>query len=299
MTISEIPTDSLCDLEGLTPAHLERRKKYITASDLPAIAGLDQPWRSAGDVYLDKIGEAPARKGSVPAAIGICVEPALRRMAEHVLGVKLTRSGAWQTKGVVGATLDDLFEDRSAIVQYKTAGSGLSLEDGPPPKHLVQVHGEMYASETQLAHLVYLLGGQGPLSFRIFCVPRDEDFCRDVAAMGERFMNDHVAKRIAPKEPANLDTLKRLIRVPKKVVLVDDALIATYRDLQRARLDADKAAKAAKEQEERALALILQTDHEAEMFQSLVGTVTYLETSRKGYTVEPTTFRTARFKESA
>lgn len=295
--ITEISTETLCDLKGLSDAHLERRKKYITASDIPAVAGLDY-FRSAGDVFLDKIGEDTPWRGSVPAAIGICLEPALRRMTEHVLEVELTRSGAWQTRGVIGATLDDITKDRTAIVQYKTAGSGLTLEDGPPPNHLVQVHAEMLVSETQLAYLAYLLGGQGPLSFRIFRIDRDDAMCDDVAAVGERFMQEHVAKRIPPEEPASLRTLSRLVRVPKKSIEVPDELVSAYRELRRKRLDAEKAAEAIKEEEEKALARILQTDLEAEAFECSSGVLTYLEQVRKPYTAPEARYRVARFKEA-
>jgi predicted phage-related endonuclease len=297
--VQEISVDSICQKAGLSSAHLERRKKYITASDLPAIANASR-WKSRADVWAEKVGMVEGGKpAGLPAAIGNFCEPALRAMVEAALDVKLTRRGAWNVKGCMGATLDDVVEeDRSKIVQYKTGGDYAAdeWEEGPPIQHIIQIHGEMICSGAETAYLAALLGGFGPLKFRLFRVDRDEQLCTDLEALANDFWHNYVLTGKQPEgEYANLETLKRIVRVPNKVVPISDEMVTRWMEHKQNRLDAEKIVKGIKTAEDAALAEILTTMGDAEGGQCNMGVLTYMETHRKGYTVEATSYRSVKF----
>lgn len=297
MSITELDVSGIKAIRGFSETHAERRRNYITASDIPAIAGLD-PYRTAADVWAEKVGLAPPFEGNEATAIGTAAEPAIQTLAEAALGKKLTRSGAWQTTGHIGATLDWLvLPDRAEIVQGKVSGLVDDWEQGPPAKVLVQVHTEMLCSGTDAAIIAVLLGGMGPLKFRMFRVERDDEMTRDVAHLAEGFWTKNVLGKVQPAGgPPSLDVLRRVRRIPKSTVPIDGELVAAWQQARSERLAAEKAAKQIKEAEDAALAQILTNMGDAEAGECPAGTLTYLETQRAGYTVEPTAFRTARWK---
>lgn len=64
-------------MTGLTPAQLAERRQGITATDVPAILGL-HPYRSAIDVWLEKMGEAPPREENERMRWGLLLEGPIR-----------------------------------------------------------------------------------------------------------------------------------------------------------------------------------------------------------------------------
>lgn len=300
MSVIELDTSGIVTIRGLTPAHLERRADYLTASDVPAVCGLIKQ-RTPADVYLRKIGALTGDDGSEPAAIGTALEPGLRTLTEAVLGVGLTRRGCWNTKGRLGATLDDVVaNDRRKIVQYKTTGRTDDWDEGPPPAVLVQVQAEIVCAEADSAYVSVLHPSFGPLKFRMFLVERDDDSAAGLLELAETFMDRYVDRLVMPPNSLpSMPSLRRIVRTANKVVPVSDAGVIEYQRRRLARLDVDRLAKGAKELEEEALRLVLTEMGYAEAGESGAGTLTYLEQNRKGYTVAPTSYRVAKFTPRA
>jgi hypothetical protein len=132
-------------------------------------------------------------------------------------------------------------------------------------------------------------------TFKLYKVQRDDAIIVELVRRGLEFWNNHVVPRVPPPDapPAKLETLKAIRRVPEKVIaLPDDELFMTW-DIARAeRLACEK-------KEERAEAELLQALGDAEAGTLPDGSmVTYMETVRRGYTVQESTYRQLRLKRA-
>lgn len=294
--ITELDTSGLANVQGLTPEHRARRRQFVTASDFPILCGLVDG-KGPRDVYLDKLGMLEEADTSDPAAIGTGLEPSVLDLAEKALGLSIIDRGAWYTNGRFGATLDGRVDDQFATVNAKTSGMVDSWADGPPPYVRIQVQAEMMVTGAIAAIIPVLLGGFGPLKFRAYRVDRDPEMEADLKTIGAAFLNYLDAREMPPGEPASLESLRRVMRVPNKVVLVDDAPVTEWKLLRQFRLNLEKQVQQAAKDENRALRRIIEAMGDAEGAQCSTGVLTWMEQARAGYTAPPTAYRVARFKE--
>lgn len=278
--ITELDVSRITTIQGLTPAHLERRKKYVTASEMPALCGLDE-YRDPVDVWLDKTGQGEPRLGSEPAAIGTAMESGLQTLVESATGWKLTRRGAWCVYGgFMGATRDwsivsDQFGNPVAgLVQGKTGGMAASeeWENEPPARVVIQVHAEMICAEEEVAYVAALLGGFGPLKFRMFRIERDEDLAKGLIDTAHRF-HQCVLENRRPLGVARLASLKRIAAIPDKVAEVPADAVQAWLDQQQIRKAADKIAEQEKDKESALLAAIRDEEPDAEAWRCELGMV--------------------------
>ncbi len=273
MSIIALDTSGIAGVQGLTDAHLARRKNYITASDMPAICGVDQ-YRNAYDVWAEKTGIAEPREAGEAALIGNALEPAIGEMAARALGRPLTKRGSWNTKGVMGATLDFILADtRDEIVQCKSRGVAASreyLENGPPLRDVIQVHAEMICADAQAAFLAALLATPGPLTFRLYRIERDPQLCTLLEEHASAFWSLVQARR-APDSCGSVETYKRIVRRQGAVARVSDEAMRKYTNARRARIDAEKEVESIKDIEDRCLSEILREMGDAEVAESGLG----------------------------
>lgn len=274
----------------LTPEQLEARRKFIGASDVPKIIGVS-PFGNATDVYWSKKGiDAPVGDA---ANWGTRFEPALLDEAERRLGVKLTRDmmvvnphDARFCANLDGAQYE---EPRVlSIVEAKTHGltgkAWRSDEWGEvdvPNDVLVQAHAQMWATNTDHAFVAAFIPLRGFLWYR---VPREDKLIDAIWTVCGEFWDEHVQKDIPPPEAPSIEVARRLVRKPGKSVAVDDDLVRRCAALRRARSIIDKTI-------DRADAELLAAMGDAEIAENNIGTVTYREVERKGYTVKDTTCR--------
>ena len=273
----------------LTPEQIEARRRYLGASDSPAIIGVD-PYRSPVDVYLSKVN-ALDDVASPKAEAGSRLEPVLLDYAAEYLGRPILDRGTMHVKGLLACNLDGRFSE-TELVECKTTGLvdgwGDDESDEIPDKVLVQVHHQFYVTGAAVCWVPVILARFG-LSFRMFRVQRNEQLCEIVASKGVEFMEQHVARRKPPTGIPSLEILKRIRREPGKWVDVPDELVAAWSEAREAEKAADKG-------REEAQAALLAALGDAEGGRCSAGDLTYLEQERTGYTVAASRYRTLRLK---
>lgn len=200
---------------------LERRRKGIGGSDAAAILGLSR-FRSARDVWLDKLGETPDRTPTAPMLWGLRLEAAIADAYTETTGIRLYRPPIRRARHVrdfpMIGSIDRIAQDGSRFVELKTARSdtGFAPADGwrdfPPEKRIppdyyaqVQHYGEVL--EADRGDVAALFSGS---DFRIYEIPIDRDFGADLRTEERTFWRENVVPRIEPPASAlDLDSLAR------------------------------------------------------------------------------------------
>lgn len=281
---------------AITTEQRQLRRKYVCSSDAPAIMGID-PYKSAADVYLDKIGQDPGFEGNEATERGNYLEPALLDFAQAEIGKNFDRNMMEiHEGGFAAANFDGIDFLKEFIVEAKTSNNpddfGEQMTDQVPERHIVQVHHAMYVAGSQCrkAWMPVLLPGYRSLDFRMYLVNRDDDLAEMIAAKGIQFIESFVRLNIEP--PAfrpSLEVLKRIRRTPNKIISVPPGLVDRVTVLRAVASQADKDKKAAE-------AELLAAMADAEGAVTDRADISYLITKRAGYTVDPTEFRTLKIK---
>ena len=273
------------------------RTKYIGASDVPAILGVNR-WKSSYDVWLEKTGRVDPDLGFNRAIdAGIRLESVIVDWAEEQIG-KITRVVEIPKQGIgfpLTVHLDGVLEESGEPVEAKSSGlfSPLAAEwgeehtDQVPDYINVQTQTQLYAVGKDINYVPALLGGRG---FQMFHVTPNAKLIQIICDRCGEFWLKNVIGDTPPDSLPSLKMAKRVKRKPESVE-IDGALILEYvkaRDHERAATKAKKAAQAA----------ILKALGDAEVGKAPgVGTATYFEQSTAGYYVEAKTYRVLRTKK--
>jgi putative phage-type endonuclease len=290
----------------LTPEQRELRKKYLGSSDISAVLGLN-PYRSAADVYLEKTGQLAAADESDACAAGSLLEGTLVDWAAKEAGLSWTSKDLMvkDQTGMLCANCDavgGLPNDANVISRADTIieakHSGLSEQWGEPgtgevpPMVAAQIAHQFAVAGPDyrlcLVPAALIVGRR--LEFRLYRVERDDAVAEEVARLGREFMLNHVRANVRPTDyRPSMDVLKRIIRVPGKIVTLDDAgPVEEWLAAKAALSEADSRAKLAH-------AAVVASLDDAEGAQLPDGRrLTYFEQSRKGFVVAPTTYKTLR-----
>lgn len=171
-------------------AWLAERRQGIGASESAAVLGLS-PYRTALDVYLDKVGDAPPLADSEAMYWGRELEGAILRRYMRDTGRELQtvqRTYRSELHPFMTATPDAVGADR--LVEVKTAGMrsadqwGEPGTDAVPVQYLVQVTHQMIVTGHQLADLAVLIGGQ---DYRVYAVQLDAELAAAIIARETEF----------------------------------------------------------------------------------------------------------------
>lgn len=239
---------------------LEARRKGIGGSDAAAILGLSR-FRSARDVYHDKIGDRPERPATPAMLWGLALEDAIALAYSTETGRRVRKLPMRRAKHVrefpMIGSIDrlSLAPGDPRLVELKTARSDRGFapkegwrdfrpEDRVPADYYVQVQHYLEVLETPVADVAALFGGS---DFRIYEIPRDEAFGADLRSEEASFWRDNVLARVEPA-PTALDLEGIRARFPKTgdeekiatseiALLVDETLELADRiaDLERER----------------------------------------------------------------
>lgn len=270
---------------ALSAAHQKRRRRYLGASEVPAILGIS-PYANAADIYHQKTGDLDSWEGNAATETGNLLEDALIRWASRKLDVKVRRN-QWRVHGnkIHAATLDAAIIDRREGLECKTSGLlnamfngddwGAEYSDAVPEAVLVQAQAQMLAADLDRIWVPALLGGGRGLS--MFKIDRHPDIIQVILERGTRFWHDHVIARVPPADlTPSVEVLKRIRREPESSTTIDDTVFAAF-------IEAKAVAKEAKRIEDEARARLLEALGTAEVAECSLGRISFLEQSRKGF----------------
>ena len=225
----------------------------IGGSDIGAIVGLS-PYRSAVDVWLDKVGrsDAPAREG-IHLRFGHHLEPFVAKEYERVTGhttTELPRTlhhkihphlfahvDRLVSKGGGAVTNSDGAVCTDTLLECKTASAFMSDQWGPewtdqvPPAYIAQCAWYMAITGCSEAHLAVLLGNS---DFRVYRLLRDSELEAALMDAANNFWELNVLAEVPPEPISRLDVAKLYPREEQGAVLeADESLLAQVRLLGR------------------------------------------------------------------
>lgn len=285
----------------LTEAQKAARRRGIFASEVAAVLGLDQ-WRTPYEVWASKMLDLREQPATEAIELGNELEPVVLARTARQLGVQIEPCDTIISKevSVIGAHLDARVIGHPACVEAKTSGIvgprpshdewGDFGSDAVAPRVVCQVQVQMFVAELEVAYVGALLGGRG---FGVYTVGRSDELIQRIV---DRLLDWH-ARHIVGQTPPDANGVdpsffQRIIRKPGKVIsLPSPDPIVRYAEaaanVQRATLEKESAQAALLAMLGDAETAVTDDGHLA----------TYVEISRKGYTVEPTKYR--RLKVSA
>lgn len=275
----------------ITPHQLEQRRKYIGSSDAPAICGVS-PWSNPGKVFLEKLGKVEDAEVTEAQERGNFVEDSILNWFAAKTQKRIVRNQYRVSEsGYQCANLDALCSD--AIVEAKSGsdrdGWWGSIPDGIPEHVRIQCQHQMIVTDIKLAFIPALIVEFGRPVFRLYQQEWSNDLAEVVQELEYDFWHKHVLKEAPPPEVPPLEVLKRIRRMPNKSVLVADELVERWQASKAALSEMKKQAEADE-------AAVLAALGDAEEGRTNLGTLTYFETQRKGYTVEASTYRSLKLK---
>jgi putative phage-type endonuclease len=266
----------------LSDKQLAIRKLGITASEAPAVAGLN-PYVKPIDVFAAKLDLVDPFEGNKASRWGDLLEKpiALHYAAQHAaekIVVRHPRTIAGSIDGTLVRDVSPRFKliatpDRLVYhkripwpfrnLQIKTAGLRQEDKWGEPgtdqiPEHyLIQVAAEMAVVDVAETDLVVLIGGQDDREYR---VPRDLELEGQLLEICERFWVDHIMTGVPPpvdgSEQYSSYLKQRFPRDERPLLPETDEARRWYSELLTAR-DREDAAKARRAEAENALKAII------------------------------------------
>lgn len=296
-------------LDAMTMA---MRKGKIGSSDAPAICGVS-PYATPYEVWARMTGKVPAFAGNRYTEAGHYMERSILDWYEDQVCRKVARDqGLVSADGIRVANLDalDLAGEQPTIIEAKTANLfGLRSEtqwgdpeegaEGVPHSVLVQVHHQFSVAQEQYpdiaaAEVVAFIGGRG---FCRYMVELDASLMAAVCEAEQEFWDSCITPDIPPEGDISMAMAKLLQRTAKKSVAIDPVCVDVWQSLRQARLDREHEVSAAKELEDVAAAKVISALQDGEIGTLPDGRcVTFLQTTRKSYTVKETSYRTLRLK---
>jgi len=301
MTTIELPAADVVTFDS-REAWLEARQAGLGSSDAAAVLNVS-PWHTAYTLFHEKVGfrSAPLAKQEA-AEWGTLLEPLLATRYEKATGRELTYPGPYtlvrhREHPYLFASLDRLVLDPEkglGALELKTAASykvGEWLEE-PPLAYQVQVQHQLAVTGLPWASIAVLIGGQ---RFTWLDVPRHEPFIAELIQRETAFWQRVLA--FEPPAVDGSDETKALLSAlyPKDEPGLTVALPPEALEWDRARLEAcDQLTywDSIKTEAENKL--------KAAIGPASVGLVdgavsyTWKASTRKGYTVAPSTVRTLR-----
>lgn len=191
---------------------LRERKKGIGGSDAGAILGMNR-YRSAFDVYADKLDIAPETPDNEAMKQGRDLEEYVARRFSEETGKKVRRENAVlynPSYPFARANIDRAVVGEKAGLECKTT-SVLNLKrykNGDfPEEYYVQCMHYLMVTGFERWYLAVLVFGT---DFKVFTIERDEEEIKALCAAEKNFWDNHIAKRIPPS-PAGTDATDKTI----------------------------------------------------------------------------------------
>lgn len=273
----------------LTAEQLAIRKTRISASEVAVLLGLS-PWKTPAALWVEKTQDVDPLEENEAMSIGNDFESPLIDWCAKSLGVLPDRelgTVIHPTLPWLCATPDAGIAGQKRGIEAKTAGVvrgfvesekwGDADTDEVPVEYWCQCQIQMAVMDWNAVYLAALVAGRGRVRYLI---QRDQ---AAIEGMIERAGAWHAKHIIGGERPTDsvpdVETLKRVRRVPNKVAIIASELGEEF--------DAAKAAlKLAEERAEQAKAALLYAAGDADGIQSGLRQYTYFTQSRKGIDME-------------
>lgn len=274
---------------------LEVRQSGLGASDMSTIAGVN-PYKSMYELWLDKTGRAPSRPTSRRMRMGNILEPVVREIFEEETGLHVVPCGLLESVDhpFLRCTPDGIIPAEGKGFEAKTTNwrNKDEWESGEVADHAeVQSQASMAVTGLDGWYAAAVIDGN-PDDFHYQLVRRNQELIDTLVEMAARFWHDHVLADVAPPITAlDLDVIKLMNREPKRPAKEAPATevgaaLAEYR----AAAAAEKLAKNSKDAAQAKLITIAGDAEEVTV--DGVKQFTYKQTTRKGYVVADSTYRT-------
>lgn len=285
-------------------AWLEGRQKYIGSSRARGILGHGYAGENALSVYADMVSDEPRRVSSATLKSfrhGKIAERFILEMFENERECKVATYDVpsmhlHPTVPYAAASLDAWVDaiGEPEVVEAKFVGPEAAhewREDVPPLKHQIQLHHQLWCTGWPRGHLVGFVGRD----LVVFTIERNDRFYAWLHEQLEAFWTNHVVPRIPPEpdySDASAEAIRRLFPVDSgEVVDLPRELVDLAEQLEAAK-EACKEADQRKEELANRLKLAL---GEASYGVLPDGScLSYKLQERKGYYVEPASFRVLR-----
>lgn len=166
---------------------LEERRKHITATDLPAILGYTTQWRTALDVWRDKMGLAAPVEMNSRMRAGILLESVIGRWYSEEKGVDVKQyknALAVDPVSVISASPDFLVDDVYWL-ESKFTTNRLTFEE-LPPRFLIQMQAGL-ACAPSMPKMVLAVCLNG-FEFDSLDIERDEGMITMLRQVADEFM---------------------------------------------------------------------------------------------------------------
>lgn len=244
----------LVSTNGLTHDEwLEWRKKGIGGSDVAAICGLSR-YKSALEVYLDKLGEIPPKEDNPRMKAGRILEPVVADWFAEETGYKvMKRNSMFQHKNYpfMLANIDRWLPGQNAGLEIKNTSefSRHDWFDGQteiiPTEYQLQANHYMAVTGAERWYMAVLIGGW---DFQWRVIERDEQLIKNLITIEQNFWENHVLSKVQPQASAqDSDMMDHMYpsSAPTSIVLSE-----AYYDLIKRLIDTKQALKQAEEAHE-------------------------------------------------
>jgi len=210
----------------LTEHQQEIRKRHLTASEVPAILGLD-PWKNAADVWLQKREGVETAVDEEATGIGHMVEDGLLDWAADTLGgvaIVKNQLRVCPRDELFSATFDALVKNKPWALEAKTSGImnpfvakdewGEGGTDEVPPRVIAQCQAQALVGDLEVVFVPALIGGRGRVLYQ---VDRSDEFIAEILKRGREFWRS-VEEGEEPPEMPHMEFLARRPRADEKVI---------------------------------------------------------------------------------
>lgn len=243
----------------ITETQRQQRRRFIGSSDIAALfTGLDGKsldlFKTAADVWATKVFDFEDPTVTDSQKTGIRWEPYIIGWAAEQLGVKVETDPdklrfICRDHPIFASNLDGIavINGESVIIEAKKtrlAGEwGEPGTDQIPFRVILQVHVQMLCTGWKCTYVAAMIQGEETL----YELHRDERIIEAIIKRGEDFWNNNVLTKTPPLdcEPADIDILKRVRRVPEKYADIDTELVTAWETAKANRLEAEKREDAA------------------------------------------------------
>lgn len=232
---------------------LEWRRKGIGGSDVAAICGLSR-YKSALEVYLDKLGEIPPKEDNPKMKAGRMLEPVIADWFTAETGIRVQEQKCiFQHKDhpFMFANIDRWVIGENAGLEIKNTSEYNRNDwfDGQdeiiPTEYQLQANHYMAVLGADRWYVAVLIGGW---DFQWRVIERNEDLIKNLISIEKNFWTNHVEAKIPPEVTARDTDLLSQMYPNSRTSSVEISDI--HYDLMKRLLESKKLLETAKEDHE-------------------------------------------------